>query len=124
MSRGVRQDELPPAEDPIWQVWADGVLVALSKPKTIDQLKAWAHEEDFEVGKLINALAWLDMRGLIGATRVDGALVWRRTLPKPKPVLKVAPKVCPKCRGLMHIEPERVRCLNCGCSVYPPPDQD
>lgn len=124
MSRGSRQDELPAANDPIWHEWAGGVLAILTKPLTIEQLKEWARRESFEVGRLINSLAWLDMRGLISADRIDGVVFWRRAVPKNKPVLKPPPKYCVRCNGLMRVEPERIVCINCGESLYPPPDTD
>lgn len=120
MARETRQEETPSADDPIWQLWSELVLKALSEPRSLEQLKAWAREERFEVSKLVNALAWLDLRGLVKTARVAGALTWVRAPVAVKPPLVPLPRICPRCHGRMHIEPERVACLTCGHSIYPP----
>ena len=120
MARGARSEEIPSGDDPVWHLWADAVLEALSTPRNLEQLKNWAREEEFEVGKLVNSLAWLDLRGLVETEQVNGLVVWKRTVPKAKPVPKPLPSSCARCFGRMHVEPERVVCLSCGHSVYPP----
>jgi len=120
MARGSKSEEIPPADDPVWQVWSRVVLDVLSKPHNLEELKNWARKEEFEVGKLVNSLAWLDLHGLIKTEQVSGLVVWARTVPKIKPPPKPLPTICSKCSGHMHVEPERVVCLSCGRSVYPP----
>lgn len=120
MSRDTRHDELPASNDPIWTEWAREVLAELQRPKTTEQLKRWARNERFEMGRLINALAWLDMRGLVEAEKSNGTALWRRTDPKPRVELQPVPDHCPRCRGKMKVEPERVACVHCGHSIYAP----
>lgn len=122
--RGIlRHDELPDSGDPIWVEWAGSVLEALDEPRTTEQLKDWARREHFEMGRLINSLSWLDLRGLIAADRSNGHILWARVGPKtPSPPLAPMPSHCARCRGRMRPEPERVVCMTCGRSIYPPAD--
>jgi len=123
-SRILRHDELPESCNPIWVEWTEPVLAILVKPLTTEQLKDWARSEKFEMGKLVNSLAWLETRGLVAADRTNGHVVWTVAPPKtPKP-RRPMPTCCPRCKGPMVPEPERVACLKCGHSVYPPGDWD
>lgn len=124
MKRDTRHDELPASDDPIWLKWAGEVLRTLDRPRTTEQLKRWAKAERFEVGKLINALAWLDLRGLVEAEKANGTALWKRTPPKPKLELQPIPRRCPRCRGAMKVEPERIACIACGHSIYAPVEDD
>lgn len=122
MSRAIRHDDLPASNDPIWTEWAGAVLGVLDRPRTTEQLKRWARTERFEMGRLINALAWLDMRGLIEAEKTNGTALWKRTPPKPVE-LQPIPDRCPRCRGSMKVEPERIACVQCGHSIYAPVEE-
>lgn len=124
MGRTLRHDELPASDDPIWSEWAGEILDELERPKTTEQLKSWARGEKFEMGRLINALAWLDMRGLVETQKTNGKALWSRTPPKPVKRLQPLPSHCPRCRGTMKVEPERVACVQCGHSIYPPSETD
>jgi hypothetical protein len=120
MARGVRHDEIPSGDDPIWAEWAALVLEQLAKPRSTAQLKQWARAHGFEVGKLVNTIAWMDLRGLIESTRVNNVRVWSRSAVAAAPVLKPVPTQCPKCLGILRAEPERLACVICGHSIYPP----
>lgn len=126
MPRGNRHTDLPASNDPIWFDWAGDVLSALDRPKTTEQLKDWARSEKFEIGRLFNALAWLDMRGLVEFEKEGTKPLWKRLPEKslsPSPTqrhLAPPPSACPRCHGRMKAEPERFACVTCGHSIYPP----
>jgi len=123
-SRILRHDELPESCNPVWVEWTEPVLAQLAHPLTTQQLKEWARAEKYEMGKLVNSLAWLEMRGLVEADRTNGHVVWTVAGPKtPKPLIPF-PHNCERCGGLMNSEPERAVCIQCGFSVYPPGDWD
>lgn len=124
MARGARSEDIPPADDPIWQSWGETVLGVLSKRRNLEQLKSWAREESFEVGKLVNSLAWLDLKGLVKTEQVRGEVTWVRSLPKARPPPQPMPNACPRCAGKMRPEPERLVCITCGRSIYPPVEPD
>jgi len=121
-SRILRHDELPDSSDPIWIEWSEFVLDALDVegPLTTEQLKSFARSERFEMGRLINALSWLDLRGLVKADRSNGHVLWLRSTPKAPTVPQPLPKCCPRCNGSLRIEPERIACIPCGHSIYAP----
>lgn len=122
MGRSLAHDDLPPSSDPIWEQLGSEVLDELETPKTVSQLKSWARHERLEIGRLVNALAWLDMRGLVAIDRSAIEPLWKRSdAPAPPPVeLKPPPKHCTKCGGMMKVEPQRLACCICGKSIYPP----
>lgn len=123
MSRSTAHHELPPSNDPVWAQLGNEVLENLSTPKTVSQLKVWARDERLEIGRLVNALAWLDLRGLALLDKTGAAPLWKRVDPPPSPQtieLQPLPKYCPHCHGMMKVEPVRVACIICGRSIYPP----
>ena len=124
MARGVRHDEIPSGDDPVWGEWVALVLEQLAKPRSLEQLKTWARERNFEVGKLVNTIAWLDLRGRIKSTRTNNTLVWSRVAVVTKPALKPMPTCCTRCSGPLRAEPERLACISCGHSIYPPVERD
>lgn len=124
MARGVRHEDIPSSEDPIWSEWAERVFAVLPEPQNLEQLKDWARKESFEVGKLVNTLAWMAMRGMVKTSVVGGTLTWTRVPPKVKPPPQPLPRACPKCGGRLYAEPDRLVCLICGRSIYPPIETD
>lgn len=121
MRRNVqRHEDLPESSDPIWQEWAGPVLDTLDRPKTTEELKNWARSERVEIGKLINTLSWLDLRGLVETDRDGDKAVWRLAPRRAPPKKFLSPTHCGRCKGLMKVEPERFACISCGHSVYPP----
>lgn len=122
MGRSLAHDDLPPSDDPVWEQLGTEVLGELKTPKTVRQLKSWARGERLEIGRLVNTLAWLDMRGLVAVDRSAIEPLWKRSdAPLPPPVeLKPVPKRCGKCGGMMKVEPQRLACCICGRSIYPP----
>jgi hypothetical protein len=127
MGRSTSHHELPPSDDPVWVQLGDAVLKNLGTPKTVRQLKSWARDERLEIGRLVNALAWLDMRGLVIVDKTaTPEPLWKRSDVPPPPAAQLAPlpKHCPKCHGMMKVEPQRVACIVCGKSIYPPPSPD
>jgi hypothetical protein len=122
MGRSSAHDDLPPSDDPIWLELGAEVLEELKTPKTVSQLKDWARGERLEIGRLINTLAWLDMRGLVERHSGVEAL-WKRSERRP-PIRRALPACCPHCQNLARwkAEPQRVACMVCGYSMYPPPD--
>ena len=115
-----KHEDLPESSDPIWQEWAGPVLDTLDRPKTTEELKNWARSSRVEIGKLINTLSWLDLRGLVETERTDDGAVWKLAPRRPPPMKLAAPSRCTRCKGMMKIEPERFACMTCGHSVYPP----
>ena len=118
--------ELPPSDDPVWVQLGEVILQNLRTPKTVRQLKSWARGERLEIGRLVNTLAWLDMRGLVLVDKTaTPEPLWKRSDAPPPPVqLQPLPKHCPKCNGLMKPEPMRLACIVCGKSIYPPAPPD
>lgn len=123
MGRSLAHDDLPPSEDPIWNQLGAEVLDELKTPKTVRQLKSWARGERLEIGRLVNTLAWLGLHGKVRVDRTTAEPLWQRA-PKPLPeeAVKAAPmpKNCGHCGGLMKAEPQRLACVICGRSIYPP----
>lgn len=120
MARPYVHSDLPSSEDPVWQKLGDTVLGVLKTPKTVRQLKEWARAERMEVARLVNTLAWLDMRGLVAVDRTTAEPLWSRADEAPPIELLPVPKKCQKCGGLMRVEPQRLACIICGFSIYPP----
>lgn len=115
-------DDLPASEDPSWAELGDEILDLLVLPQTISQLKLWARSRKLEVGRLINGLAWLDLRGRVSIERLgDEEAIWRRAdAPEAQLPKRAIPKCCPRCKGRWKVEPQRLACMICGHSVYPP----
>lgn len=126
MPRSASHHDLPASDDPVWVQLGKEVLENLQTPKTVRQLKSWARGERLEIGRLVNALAWLDMRGLVLVDKTAVEPLWKRSdVPPPPPMqLQPIPKRCPKCQGPMKVEPQRLACITCGKSIYPPVTDD
>lgn len=113
--------DLPASDDPVWVQLGKEILENLDTPKTVRQLKDWAKDERLEIGRLVNALAWLDMRGLATVDKTSVEPLWSRSDPKTRQrVPKPLPTHCAHCNGLMKVEPQRLACIVCGRSIYPP----
>jgi predicted Zn-ribbon and HTH transcriptional regulator len=122
MGRSYAHEDLPASEDPVWAELGVEVLEHLSTPKTISQLKEWARARKLEIGRLINVLTWLDMRSAVAVERLgDEEAVWRRVEPPSAPPSRIqVPPRCPRCKGMWKAEPQRLACIACGHSIYPP----
>jgi hypothetical protein len=92
--------DLPASDDPVWIQLGREVLSNLGTPKTVSQLKSWARGERLEIGRLVNALAWLDTRGLVYVDKTTVEPLWKRSdVPLPTQLQPVPPSTAPSVRG-------------------------
>lgn len=103
------EDDIPPSDDPRWQEWATVVSARLATPKTSLQLLDDCPEYSYAL--LMNILAWMDIRKLVGKQREGKILRWFAVEP-PKPV--EIPPVCLCCGGKWTVRQAGLVCVMCG----------
>jgi hypothetical protein len=69
--------DTPPVNDPRWERWTAPLAAFLARPRTWEQLCAWAREHDVSRVLLKHLLAWLSLHDRISG---DGA-TWHPRAP-------------------------------------------
>ncbi len=124
MGKGRPHEDLPASDDPFWAELGREILEELDTPKPVSALKQWARDQKLEMARLINALSWLDMRKMVMVDKTQSPALWVRASPKTPRARVELPRTCPRCSGMLKVEPNRLACMVCGRSIYPPPDYE
>jgi hypothetical protein len=65
---------MPSVLSPIWPVYAEPLCAYLISPKSMDEIIAWASQQNISKPWITNVLAWLSFRG--DAKYDDGSKCW------------------------------------------------
>jgi len=65
---------MPSILSPIWPVYAEPLRTYLVLPKSMDEIIAWASQQNISKPWITNVLAWLSFRG--DARYDDGSRCW------------------------------------------------
>lgn len=79
VGRPSKKEQTPPAADKRWAGWSRPVLEHLAKPRTWEDLFAWAEGADMGPNRLRNCVCWLELHHLIleGRNEAD-KVIWRQ----------------------------------------------